>query len=140
MRTVTAALLIMMVSLALATAGCNEKKTAGEPPIALGLAPGEKAAYEPTEPAPTEQAPPAETVTPDEPVPVPPPAELSPGPATQQTDAVRGMYTIRKGDTLIGLARRFYNDQSKWKTIWNANRDKIPNPDRIMPGLEIVLP
>ena len=56
------------------------------------------------------------------------------------TTAIPRMYTIHKGDTLFALARRFYSDERKWRDIWNANRDKIPNKDLLLIGTEIVLP
>ncbi|MFH1746473.1 MAG: LysM domain-containing protein [Planctomycetota bacterium] len=49
-------------------------------------------------------------------------------------------YTVRKGDTLYALARRFYSNQSKWKDIWNANRTQLSNPDELRVGMELVIP
>lgn len=50
------------------------------------------------------------------------------------------LYTVRKGDTLFALARRFYNNESKWRDIWNANRAQVPNPDKIRIGMQLTLP
>jgi len=130
----------------LALAGCDEeKKTAGDPPIRLGLAPGEAAPYEPAPPTPPAPAAPTDTAAAPAAGEEPVATEASTAstvttPSGTETTAVERMYTIRKGDTLIGLARRYYNDQSKWKDIWNANRDTIANPNVIKPGLEIRLP
>lgn len=41
-------------------------------------------------------------------------------PATTSTT-----YTIKSGDTLWGIARKFYGDGTKWKTIYDANKDII---------------
>lgn len=49
-------------------------------------------------------------------------------------------YTVRKGDTLYSLARRFYNDERRWRDIWQANRDKLPDPNRLAVGMTLVLP
>lgn len=49
-------------------------------------------------------------------------------------------YTIVSGDTLSGIARKFYGDSSKWNTIFNANRDKIKNANLIYPGQVITIP
>ena len=46
-------------------------------------------------------------------------------------------YTIKKGDTLWGISKRKYGKGSKWSTIYNANKDKIKNPDVIIPGWKI---
>lgn len=34
-------------------------------------------------------------------------------------------YTIKQGDTLWSIARKFYGKGTKWKTIYNANKDII---------------
>jgi nucleoid-associated protein YgaU len=60
-------------------------------------------------------------------------------PSTTPPPAPR-TYVVQKGDTLINLARRYYSDPARWKDIWQANRNTVPNPDRIMPGQELVLP
>ena len=49
-------------------------------------------------------------------------------------------YTIKKGDTLWGLAKKNYGKGSKWPTIHNANKDKIKNPNVIVPGWKIKIP
>ena len=49
-------------------------------------------------------------------------------------------YTIEKGDTLSGIAQRFYGKARYWRQIHEANRATIENPDRIYPGDTIVLP
>ncbi len=45
-------------------------------------------------------------------------------------------------DCLWNIAgrRRIYNDPWKWKRIYQANRDKITDPDLIFPGQELVIP
>ncbi len=119
-----------------ALVGCEKKETAGEPPIHIGMAPGELELYEEQTPADT-----STTTTGSE-------EALSPGDTettTATTDdttttTIPRMYTIGKGDTLFALARRFYSDERKWRDIWNANRDKIPNKDLLLIGTEIVLP
>ncbi len=49
-------------------------------------------------------------------------------------------YTVKKGDSLSKIAKQFYGDAGKWKTIHAANADKIPNPDLIHPGLQLTIP
>ena len=45
-------------------------------------------------------------------------------------------YTIKKGDTLWDLSRKFYNSQWDWPGLWEMNQD-IKNPHWIYPGKKI---
>ena len=38
-------------------------------------------------------------------------------------------YEIQKGDSLSAIAKRQYGDASKWRAIYEANKDVINNPD-----------
>jgi nucleoid-associated protein YgaU len=49
-------------------------------------------------------------------------------------------YTVNSGDNLSAIAQNFYGDASQWHRIYDANRDKISNPDLIHPGQELVIP
>jgi nucleoid-associated protein YgaU len=49
-------------------------------------------------------------------------------------------YTVQAGDNLTKIARQVYGDGNKWKAIYEANRDKIKNPDLIHPGEVLTLP
>lgn len=49
-------------------------------------------------------------------------------------------YTVKSGDCLWNIAKRYYGNGSKYKTIYNANRDKIKNPNLIYPGQVLWIP
>lgn len=49
-------------------------------------------------------------------------------------------YTVGAGDTLSDIAQRYYGDASAYTRIWEANRDKLDNPDVIQPGQELTIP
>jgi len=49
-------------------------------------------------------------------------------------------YTIKKGDTLWGIAEDFYKDGSKYPLIVEANIEVIKDPDLIYPGQAIRIP
>ena len=49
-------------------------------------------------------------------------------------------HTVVKGDTLSKIAKHHYGDASKWKALYEANRDVIKNPDLIQIGWVIKLP
>ncbi|MGH3887540.1 MAG: Gmad2 immunoglobulin-like domain-containing protein [Pseudonocardiaceae bacterium] len=57
-------------------------------------------------------------------------------------DPYRGFaeYTVVAGDTLSGIAQRFYGNGSLFPRIFQANRDQISNPDRIFPGQVLRIP
>ena len=49
-------------------------------------------------------------------------------------------YTVKGGDSLSKIAKELYGDASKWKVIFEANRDSIKNPDLIHPGQVFTIP
>lgn len=49
-------------------------------------------------------------------------------------------YTVVSGDCLWDIAKKFYGDGSKYTKIFNANKDKISNPDLIFPGQVLCIP
>jgi nucleoid-associated protein YgaU len=49
-------------------------------------------------------------------------------------------YTVVAGDTLSHIAQRFYGKASRWPAIFDANRDKLSDPDRIFPGQVLRIP
>lgn len=49
-------------------------------------------------------------------------------------------YTTVKGDCLWNIAKKFYGDGSKYTKIYNANKDKIKNPNSISIGQKLNIP
>lgn len=50
-------------------------------------------------------------------------------------------HVVQKKETLFSIARMHYNgDASKWKAIYEANRDQIPNKDQIRVGQKLIIP
>jgi nucleoid-associated protein YgaU len=49
-------------------------------------------------------------------------------------------YVIKSGDTLSGIAAKFYGKGSLYPRIFEANRGVIKNPDLIYPGQKIRIP
>src|SRR5690606_17027041 len=49
-------------------------------------------------------------------------------------------YVVKSGDSLWVIAKRIYGNGNQWRKIWEANRDKIKNPDIIYPGQKLTIP
>lgn len=70
-----------------------------------------------------------------------PPVEKGPlRPKADATGSTAGSRVVSRGDSLWMISRRTYGDGAAYALIYNANRDKIHDPDRIYPGQTFVLP
>ena len=49
-------------------------------------------------------------------------------------------YTVAKGDSLSKIAKKFYGNANEWRVIFEANRDRISNPDLIQIGQVLKIP
>ena len=49
-------------------------------------------------------------------------------------------YTVERGDTLSGIAKKHYGKAMKYMVIFNANRPMLEDPDRIYPGQVLRVP
>lgn len=49
-------------------------------------------------------------------------------------------YEVKKGDTLYKIAKQFYNDGSKWRKIYEANKEILPNSGDLQAGNVIIIP
>ena len=65
---------------------------------------------------------------------------------SKRLQAIKDKKVIRKhvvvsGDTLSGIAKKFYDDPGKYMAIYEANKALIgDNPDLIKPGMELIIP
>ena len=50
------------------------------------------------------------------------------------------IYHVRSGDTLSRIAKRFYNNPSRWEQIYQANRDSLQSSSGIRVGQTLVIP
>jgi nucleoid-associated protein YgaU len=62
-----------------------------------------------------------------------------PAPVEEEKERVE-YYEIVSGDTLGAIAKRFYGDASKYTRIHEANKELIPDPNKIYPGQKIKIP
>jgi nucleoid-associated protein YgaU len=49
------------------------------------------------------------------------------------------LYKVKRGDTLSGIAESKLGDANRWPEIHRLNRDVVPNPNQITPGMELVI-
>ncbi|MFB6226862.1 MAG: hypothetical protein ABEH89_00885 [bacterium] len=52
----------------------------------------------------------------------------------------RRIYVTTDDTTLTKLAHKYYRDAALWKALYAYNRDKLPSPSVIPPGVRLVLP
>ncbi|HEX41418.1 MAG TPA: LysM peptidoglycan-binding domain-containing protein [Phycisphaerales bacterium] len=89
------------------------------------------------------------STTPDRPI-QPPPGQTSRTPPTQTTTPsstaqppaqtpVR-THIVRNNETLSQIATQYYGSPTKWRQIFDANRDVVKNPDSVKPGTRLVIP
>ncbi len=54
---------------------------------------------------------------------------------------VSGTYTVASGDVLGAISQKVYGTSSKWRTIYDANRDVIgADPNSLKPGMVLRIP
>jgi len=50
-------------------------------------------------------------------------------------------YEVKKGDTLFSIARAVLGgSSSRWREIYDANKDKLSSPNDLKPGMLLILP
>lgn len=96
-------------------------------------------------PAPKPEPTPDPEPTPvPEPTPAPQPVPEStpkPDPKPIRKDlANASKYTVKAGDTLKSIAKKFYGRSSKWKKIYNVNKNLIPASKKLKKGMTLQIP
>jgi nucleoid-associated protein YgaU len=49
-------------------------------------------------------------------------------------------YTVQPGDSLSKISKEFYGDTNMYMKIFEANKDKLTDPDKIRAGMNLVIP
>jgi outer membrane protein OmpA-like peptidoglycan-associated protein len=49
-------------------------------------------------------------------------------------------HTVKKGETLWDIAEEYLGSGHRWKYLYELNKDKIKNPNKLKPGITIVIP
>ena len=66
--------------------------------------------------------------------------ETKSGTQQVQSNTVNKKHTVKRGDTLWGIAKSYYGSGSQFTKIYQANRDKISNPNLIYVGQVLLIP
>lgn len=54
--------------------------------------------------------------------------------------SIHGKYTVKSGDTLSAIAKRFLGSANRYMEIFNANKDQLSDPDKIKVGQTLTIP
>lgn len=59
-----------------------------------------------------------------------------------EEELVTSSHTVVKGETLWDIAgyEQIYGDPTKWKRIYEANKDILDSPDSLKPGQVLIIP
>lgn len=49
-------------------------------------------------------------------------------------------YTVAAGDSLSKIAKQFYGNANDYMKIFDANKDKLADPDKIKAGMDLLIP
>jgi nucleoid-associated protein YgaU len=76
-----------------------------------------------------------------DPAAAPPPATAAAAASVSGgSSAGRRTYTVAAGDSLSKIAKSFYGNANQYMKIFEANKDKLSDPDKIKPGQDLVIP
>jgi nucleoid-associated protein YgaU len=50
------------------------------------------------------------------------------------------IYTVQPGDNLSKISKHFYGDPNQYMKIVHANKEALPDPDKIKPGMQLNIP
>ena len=70
----------------------------------------------------------------------PPKATVQEAPRPTATAPKTATYTVKSGDCLWNIAKKYLGDGSRYNEIYNLNKDKIKNPNLIYPNQVLTLP
>ena len=73
-----------------------------------------------------------------------PPSEFDAVPAEERAAPAgpHDTYVVQKGDSLWSIAAKpeMYGSATRWRVIYDANRELLKSPDRVRPGMKLRIP
>jgi nucleoid-associated protein YgaU len=67
------------------------------------------------------------------------PAAAAAAAGASSTPAAR-TYTVQPGDSLSKISKQFYGNASMYMKIFEANKDKLDDPDKVRAGMDLRIP
>lgn len=61
-------------------------------------------------------------------------------PEAAKTAGAAKTYTVKGGDSLWKISEQMYGNGNEWHKIYEANKDRIKDPDLIQPGWVLDIP
>jgi len=68
-----------------------------------------------------------------------PAAQAAAASASGPSSTVR-TYQVQPGDNLSKISKQFYGDANKYMKIFEANKDKMTDPDHMKAGMDLIIP
>jgi nucleoid-associated protein YgaU len=65
---------------------------------------------------------------------------LAVDPSLAPAQPVEKTYTVAAGDSLSKIAKQFYGNANEYMKIFDANKDKLTDPNNIKVGQQLVIP
>jgi len=69
-----------------------------------------------------------------------PPAAAAAASAGGASSSAARTYTVQAGDSLSKISKQFYGDANKYMKIFEANKDKLTDPNKVNVGTELLIP
>jgi nucleoid-associated protein YgaU len=146
--------MLAAVLVALSILGCQKKETIAEPQPEPQVQTPPTYPYNsirdehnvPSQPSVTTETPPA-PVPAEEPI-----ATVQPGTGSHKDHKAKPKekyapekkstrtYTVRQGDTLQEISQKFYGTTKKWRRIYQANKSRIKDADKLTVGTKLDIP
>ena len=69
-----------------------------------------------------------------------PPAAAAAAASAGGASSAARTYTVQAGDSLSKISKQFYGDANKYMKIFEANKDKLTDPNKVNIGTELLIP
>lgn len=73
----------------------------------------------------------------------PPVSKAQPLPRSQYAEPAASqarVHVVQPGETLYSIAKRYYGQGKQWRRVFQANKNRIIDPNRIKAGMKLIIP